>query len=258
MKRCDFMQRLILLHIWITLIIIIFPLTKIQADDTLPSLININSFEEDVTGDGIKENLNLQGSYLSDDSDFFQHITLDINNSFQKEWNLSLKGGYEPELSFYDLNHDKTLDIFYEVAINTDKNQYFTQAYTLKNNKIDPIELPKNNPIKGVYKDGFRIELIFTPTNNKEYITIKNRNPLIKENVYNDKGKVSKEQYINIEPIKKYIPVLINEQKGYGLKSIQDMRHPSTKELIGTIETLWYFNQDKSKWIILKTDWQKE
>src|SRR5699024_11821267 len=80
-----------------------------------------------------------------------------------------------------------------------------------------------------------------------EYITIKNRNPLIKENVYNDKGKVSKEQYIDIEPIKKYTPVLINEQKGYGLKSIQDMRHPSTKELIGTIETLWYFNKDKSK-----------
>src|SRR5699024_7611276 len=72
---------------------------------------------------------------------------------------------------------------------------------TIKNNKIEHIKLTKNNPIKGVYKDGFRIELIFTPTNNKEYITIKNRNPLIKENVYNDKGKVSKEQYIDIEPI---------------------------------------------------------
>src|SRR5699024_6823517 len=146
----------------------------------------------------------LRDSCISDDSDFFHHITLDINNSFQKECNLSLKGGYDPELSFHALNYDKILDIYCEVAINTDTNQYLTQDYTLKNNKIDPIELPKNNQIKGVYKDGFRIELIFTPTNNKEYITIKNRNPLIKENVYNDKGKVSKEQYIDIEPIKKY------------------------------------------------------
>src|SRR5699024_7929449 len=115
------MQRLILFSIWITTIIVIFTVTEVKANDTLTSLIYIRSLDEELTGDAIKENLKLQVNYLSDDSDLFQHITLDINNSFQKEWNLSLKGGYDPKLSFYDLNHDKTLDIFYEVAINTDK-----------------------------------------------------------------------------------------------------------------------------------------
>src|SRR5699024_1213464 len=108
------MKRLILFSIWITTIIDIFPVNEVKANNTLTSLITKSSFEEDLICDGIKENLKLQGNYLSDDSDFFQHITLDINNSFQKEWNLSLKGGYDPKLSFYDLNHDKTLDIFYE------------------------------------------------------------------------------------------------------------------------------------------------
>lgn len=258
MKRCDFIQRLFFFSIWVTVIIAVFSIPKTQANDTLPSLINIHSFEEDITGDGLKDDLKLQGNYLSNDSDFFQHIILDINNSFQKEWNLSLKGGYEPKLSFYDLNHDEIIDFLYEVAIDTDKKQYFTQAYTLKNNKIESIDLPKNNPIKGIYRDDFRIELIFTPTNNKEYISIQNRNRLLKENVYNNKGEVSNEQYIDIDPIKKYIPILINKHKGYGLKSIQNMRHPSTKDLIGTIETLWYFDKHKNKWIILKTDWHQD
>src|SRR5699024_1337286 len=85
----------------------------------------------------------------------------------------------------------------------------------------------------------------------KEYITIPNRTPLIKENLYNDKGPVSKEQYIDIETIKKYIPVLIKEQIGYGIKRIQDKHLPTTHDIHFTIMTyrlLHHYNNIRNKY----------
>lgn len=250
------MKKSFIMIILTTSIIILFPIINMKANESPPSLINIHSFEEDITGDGLKESVNLQGNYLSNDSSFFQQTTLDIVNSFHKEWNLSLKGGYEPELSFYDLNHDNVIDVLYEVAIDNKKEQYFTQAYTLKNDKVEQIDLPKDNPIKGIYRDNFRIELLFTPSKEKNHISIKNQEDLINDKTYNTKGEALEENYINPEPIQRYVPILISERKGYGLKSVQNMQHLSNNKIIGTLETLWYFDKQKNKWIILNTKWQ--
>lgn len=236
--------------------ITVLPLFNVYANESPLSLNDINSFKEDITGDGQKEQLNLKGSYLSNDSNYLQQTTLEITNTFNKEWNLSLKGGYDPKLHFYDLNHDKVVDLLYEVAIDDKKEQHSTQAYTLKNKKVEQINLPKHNPTKGIYRDNFRIELLFVPSKEKTYLPIVNQDDLIDDKIYNKQGEVLKDSYIYLEPIERFIPILISERKGYGLKSIQKMLHPSNQKLIGTLETLWYFNKEKDKWIILKTQWK--
>ncbi len=45
----------------------------------------------------------------------------------------------------------------------------------------------------------------------------------------------------------------ISDSQGYGLKSSQEIYGTNKDDSLGTIETLWYFEDEK--WIILQTKW---
>src|SRR5699024_12014081 len=51
--------------------------------------IVIATHEEDITGDGIKETVELKGVLLSEDSGFFHQVWADITSEHDKEWKIS-------------------------------------------------------------------------------------------------------------------------------------------------------------------------
>src|SRR5699024_2161406 len=61
--------------------------------------IVIATYEEDITGDGIKETIELKGVLLSEDSGFFHQVWADITSEHDKEWRISYESGYDPTLS---------------------------------------------------------------------------------------------------------------------------------------------------------------
>lgn len=231
-------------------------INNVKANEEPPSSTFIDSFEEDITGDGLREYFKLQGRYLAEDSNYYQDIWLEITSPFAKEWSISFKGGYDPKLTLYDLNHDQVFDLLYEVALDEEKERFFTQAYSLKKGKVEQIELPSNNYIKGEYLDDFRIALTLHANEDPIFIPVKNRQQLIDNKLYDTNGKILKEESIVVDPIKKFIPTLISESKGYGLKSIQEINGVFDEDRIGSIETLWYY--DKNKWIILQNNWKPQ
>lgn len=243
------------LYIYIVTIVMSFTLiNQVNAKEDSPAPSFIDSFEDDITGDGLREYFKLQGRFLSVESSYYQNIWLEVTSPFSKEWTISLKGGYDPTLSLYDLNHDNVFDILYQVAVDEEKSKFFTQAYTLKNGNVDQIKLPTNNQIKGKYIDDFRIALSLHINEDPIYIPVTNRELYIENGLYSRNGNILKEENVVIDSIKDYIPTLISESKGYGLKSIREIRSAYADELLGAIETLWYF--DKNKWIILNNNWQ--
>lgn len=245
-------RRLFIIYIIVT-VVFLFGFTNYNTVEKPPSSF-INSIEEDISGDGIREYLKLQGELIAEDSRFYQNVWLDILNSFGQEWTISLKGGYHPELMLYDINHNKVNDIIYQVALDEEKEHFATQIYTLTNHKIEQITLPTNNQIKGKYIDNYKIALTFHPNDKPLYFPInKNNEKLIETNMYDDNGKLQQDISLIIDPIKKYKPILISRSKGYGLTSVQSVRNKNNNNIIGTIETLWYFNN--GNWIILKNEW---
>jgi len=225
-----------------------------HANEQPPSPSFIDSFEEDITGDGLREYFKLQGRYLSDDSSYYQDVWLDITSPFSKQWNISFKGGYHPEITLIDINHDQIVDMFYEVALGEHDGPYHAQAYTLKDGNVTQINLPKNNHIKGKYIDDFQIELTLHQNEQPIKIPIKNRDQFIDQNIYKENGEVLGEKNVIIDPIKRYVPTLISKSKGYGMKSSRQIKDFLHEEVIGTVETLWYY--DHNDWIILKTNWK--
>ena len=66
--------------------------------------------------------------------------------------------------------------------------------------------------------------------------------------------KLLNEKKLHHKSIHLIEPILISEQNGYGLKTYQHITD-KYNNLIGEIQTLWYYKNDE--WTILKTNWIK-
>jgi len=235
-------------------IFILFQGPFIQAKNEIETSTLIDSFAEDLTGDGFRENFTLNGILLSSKSGFYRDVWLDITSPFSHQWKISFDGGYEPKLDLIDLNHDHTFDIFYQVAKNENKSQYSYQLYTLKNGLVKQLPLPKHNHIQAKYLQDFKVEIRIDP-NQKPIIKdiSKLKKQYVNDKIYDGSGKLLKKEKATINPISTFEPILISESKGYGLKSSQSIKGINDHDVFGEIVTLWYYKNDE--WIILKSEW---
>lgn len=225
----------------------------IYSAENEPSFIN--SMEEDITGDGIREYIKLEGNLLSDSSKFYTDVWVNIESPFAQQWKISFIGGYHPKLELLDITHDNTVDLIYESAVKENGRHYNYQLYTLKNGKVQQIELPKNKYAKGVFVDDFKINIQISP-NDKVIVQdiADKKTTYVNEQLYDKTGKLLKKQQLTIFPISQLKPILISKSKGYGLKTIQEVRGINDKDVIGEIGTLWYYKENE--WIKLRTDWK--
>lgn len=217
-----------------------------------PSLIN--SFEEDLTGDGFREYIRLHGNLLSNQSMFYPDIWLDITSPFSQHWKISLQAGYDPDIQFIDITQDQIFDIFYSVAKDENKEQNEYQIYTLVNGTIKQIQLPKHQFVKTKLIDDFQVEIQIHPHQKPIIQKLPNKSDYIKEEIYREDGKLLNEKKLHHKSIHLIEPILISEQNGYGLKTYQHITD-KYNNLIGEIQTLWYYKNDE--WTILKTNWIK-
>src|SRR5699024_9939467 len=122
--------------------------------------IVIATHEEDITGDGIKETVELKGVLLSEDSGFFHQVWADITSEHDKEWKISYESGYDPTLTFNDLNHDKVTELIYRSAAD-DGELNHSHIHTLKNEKVTEIHFLSNVMCKETLKTISRLKLVF-------------------------------------------------------------------------------------------------
>lgn len=238
-------------------ILLFLPATSISAANKtaeVPSPKQIVEFKKDVTGDGLKESVILKGIRFSMDTNFLKETWAEIRLANNQKLKITYNGGIDPSLQFLDLNHDQVQEIFYQSATGGRNGLYHHQLHTIKNGKMKKIPLPVQRYVKAHFTDGFQVEVKLSP-GQKPYITNvkKHTSDYIQKGIYNKKGELLTDGSVIIEPITSYKPVFINKQKGYGLKSHQQINGSSNSDTIGTVETLWYY--ENGKWIILKTKW---
>src|SRR5690625_5963384 len=131
------------------IIIPINPNSDVCSSDLSNDPSFINSMEEDITGDGIREYIILEGYLLSENSNYYTDVWVDIQSSFAQQWKISFPGGYHPKLELLDITHDGTVDLIYESAVKENGRHFNYQLYTLKNGKVQQIELLRNKYILG-------------------------------------------------------------------------------------------------------------
>lgn len=216
----------------------------------------IERYSEDITGDGLKETIELKGILLSEDHNYYRKIWVDIHNEDGKEWKISYEGGYEPKLQLIDVNHDNIADLFYQSAKGGSGGLYNYNVHTLNNEKVTKIPLPKQQYLKGSFKDNFIVHIQLSPYQKPIEINVEDhKEDYIRLDLYDENGllKSKAQTSVMIDPIAFFEPVFISKSKGYGLKSNQKISGAYHADQLGIVETLWYF--DKGDWIILKTEW---
>ncbi|WP_099160056.1 FG-GAP repeat domain-containing protein [Virgibacillus ndiopensis] len=214
----------------------------------------IATYKEDVTGDGLKEVINLYGVIFSKNSNYLHNTWATIKGPGKMQWKITYKGGYEPKLQFVDIDHDGVKDIFYQSATGGSGGLYYYHLHTLKKENVKELPLPKSNYIHGEFQKEFKAALSIEPWNNPIIIDVKDRaDEYIQQGIYDKNGKLIKKISLMVDPIAFFEPTLFNKSKGYGLKSYQQISGAYHADQLGSIESLWYF--EDGKWIKIKAQW---
>lgn len=228
--------------------------TAYASEEEEPDPVVIETYEEDVTGDGLKEVIELKGLLLSGDSNYYHKVWADVTSQHNKEWKISYEGGYDPELTFKDLSHDKVSEMIFQSATSGNGGLYNYRIHTLQNHKVSEIPLPVQRHVEGSFDDNFKAEIQISPDKNPHKINVKKKaSEYVQLGIYDEKGKLEKPTSVMIDPISFFEPKLISKSKGIGLKSYQQISGAYHADQLGTIETLWYYEDDD--WVILQTEW---
>lgn len=225
-----------------------------NADQIYKPII-ISTLEGDLTGNSQHETIQLKGNLLKQNGDYYQNIWVEIKSLHSEKWKIPFTSGYEPKIQLLDLNHDHVSDLFYQSIASKSDELYAHHLYSLKNGVIEEISLPEQSYIKGDFDNYFQVKVQVSIKNHKPIIiNVEDRaKEYIELGLYDTQGILLKPSSIRIAPISLYEPILISKSKGYGLKSYQKVSGAHDKDILGTIEILWYY--ENGNWIILHTDW---
>ena len=228
--------------------------TSAEANEA-PDEKVIKTYEEDVTGDGHKETILLYGTPLSNDSKYYNSIWATITFPDQSKAEISYKGGYQPELTFADMNQNSVNDIIFSTII--DQQNEFRKYYlhTIKRREPSEISLPAQKYLKGIYQDQYKVELQISPIDDPKIVNVESKaKQYINSGIYNEDGRLLQSISVHPQQFIEYEPVFLSSSKGYGLKSHQQINGINKADKLGEVETLWYY--EGGKWIILHSKWK--
>lgn len=231
--------------------VFLMPIHALATDKQEKHLIE--TYYEDVTGNGVKEKIDLFGVRFNENTNYYKDIFITINSQ-TKKWKINYGGGYSPQLQFIDINHDQINDVFFQSDTGNSDGLHHTRISTVKHGDIQDIPLPSQH-VTGIFKDYFQIELRITPLKPQIIDISDHKTDYIRLDIYNNEEKLLKRNMIPlIDPIAYFEPINIRTDKGFGLKSFQQINGAKQTDHLGTVETLWYFENES--WVILKTVWK--
>lgn len=237
---------------YLLMLLMIMPSISPTAETEGISLIK--TYEENLTGNHQKEKIELLGRLFSPEGLYYKDIWAEIHSGKGESWRIDYGGGYEPEMQFIDLTHDGEKDIFYQSPTGGSGGLYTSRLDSLANGKLKEIKLPDQPYVKGDFKSNFQAKISISPKEKPVIVDVRSRmKDYVRLGIYNEEGMLLKPTPLLIDPIAFYEPVLLSDQKGYGLKSYQQISGAYHADQLGTIETLWYYDIDK--WIVLQTNW---
>ncbi|WP_087972777.1 hypothetical protein [Oceanobacillus rekensis] len=236
------------------LLLLMVPSVTFAAETDPQEPILIETYKEDVTGDGDNETIDLKGILFSPDTQYYKDIWITVTTTSGADWKINYGGGYEPVLQFIDLTHDGIKDIFYQSPTGGSGGLYTSNLHTFANSEMQEIALPDQQYVNGNFEENFNVTIKIAPNGKPIVVDVKDRaEDYIRLGIYDKNGKLLKPTDLMIDPIAFFEPNLISDSKGYGLKSFKQISGAYHADGLGTIETLWYY--ENGNWVILKTEW---
>jgi len=218
-------------------------------------IITVHEYRKDVTGDGKEETIKLKGIPFEAGSHFLKAVYATVATSTGKTFKLMYEPGYDPKLTFLDVNHDGVKDIFESSATGGSGGMMNYRINSIKGEEQSEIPLPPPLKLQGKFDQAFTASLKIMDTNQTFLINLRSRQKdYVRLGLYQKNGILNEPTELMIDPVAVYKPVKISGKKGYGLLGLQQVSGAYHADRIGTILSTWYY--EHGRWQLIKTKWQ--
>ncbi len=214
-------------------------LTDIEVTNGIENKV-VQEYQEDITGNGKKDQIVIKGVPYDETSLFLKEITLQVKTDENQSFSIPLEGGYDPTADFIDLNHDGVKDVFISIPTGGSGGIYNYYLYTFKNNREINLTVPKPLVIQGHFLDNYKATISIPVIQGSYTIDLKDRKKEYDRlGLYNN-GKLNEPTELMVDPYSYMKPQKFGN-KGDGLKAIQSISGAYHADRIGQVESDWYY-----------------
>ncbi|CAM3721364.1 hypothetical protein [Mesobacillus zeae] len=254
------MRKSLLFAISSIVLLSLFAISSVNAVSALEEPKIFVKKKADVTGDNKKDTILLKGVSFEENSAYLKAVLLETITSHGQKLTIKLPGGYDPELTLKDLNHDGIKDMF--VGIPTGGSgglsNYF--LYTMKYGVASNLTVPDPLQVTSQFEDGYKASITLDQTGKTYTFDLSSRKADYERlGLYQD-GKLNEPTELMVQPYGLLEPVKL-ESGEYGLKGIQRVSGAYQADAIASVVSHWVYKDGKwvlSKTYVKKTGTQKE
>jgi hypothetical protein len=224
-------------------------ITGVYAIENDSKMVPIVNQQEDINGDGLKDDIVLQGLPYQKNDIAYKEFSLRIKLTNGKTYTETLSFGLEPQLNLIDINHDGQKDVFISIPTGQSGGMSEHYLYSAKDNQISNIPIPELQ-VQGQFKNGYKA-LVSIPATKESFVF----DLMVRKEMYESlgmyqNGKLNEPTELMILPYGKLKP-LSTKGLDYGLKGIQTITGTSKTDKIAYVETSWYYRN--GDWKLINT-----
>lgn len=228
-----------------------FTFTAVYAfDNNNEKQLVLTEEKEDISGDGKDETIVLTGIPYEEGAAFLKEIQLQITGSNGKTYAIKLESGYEPAVTFVDLDHDGVEDLLISIPSGGSGGITNYSLFTFKDFQLKEIAAPDPLTITSQFLDHYQASITIDNTGQSYNFDLKDRKKDYDRLGIYHKGKLNEPRELMVDPYSTLKPIIVKDNS-YGLKAIQQVSGAYHADGIAFIESTWYY--ENGKWNLLDT-----
>jgi hypothetical protein len=226
-------------------------ITGVNAIDKKAKTVTISTYESDITGDSMKENISLKGVPYEDDEHYLQNIYIAVSTVNDKKYTLPLESGTKALLQLVDINQDGIKDLFANVLTGGSGGITNSYLYTLKNESKTELPLPDPLEMDSTFENGYKAKVTIKETGKTYMFDLKDRKKYYKKLGLFYKGKLNEPTELTVNSFSTLKPIRLTDGE-IGLKGVQRITGIANADTIASVVSIW--DLVDGKWILMNTN----
>jgi hypothetical protein len=225
-------------------------ITGVYAIENDMKIVTLIEMQEDITGDGMKDNIILTGLPFSKDDIGYKKLYITFKLSNGKTYKEKLTYGLRPHLDVVDINHDRVKDVIVQVPTDEVDGLGKQYIFSIQKNQVTKIPVP-NLKIQGEFLNDYKAKVSIVSLKETFMFDLSVKKEMYESLGMYQNGKLNEPTELVILPFSHLYPLETKDAK-FGIKGIQLVSGTSETDTIAYVETSWFYRD--GDWKLINTN----